>query len=115
MRRRRGPSLVRTAAVVGTATVVSKGVSNSMDASAQAKAAQQQAQMDAAAQQALAQQQAQMAQQQAMMAQQAAPAAPTAAPAGGDMMTKLTELAKMKEAGILTDEEFAAAKAKLLS
>ena len=45
------------------------------------------------------------------MAPQAAPAAP----AGGDMMTKLTELAKMKEAGILTDEEFSAAKAKLLS
>ncbi|MEZ4539581.1 SHOCT domain-containing protein [Promineifilum sp.] len=82
-----------------------------MDASAQAKAAQQQAQMEAAAQQALANQQAQMAQQQAMMAPQAAPAAP----AGGDMMTKLTELAKMKEAGILTDEEFSAAKAKLLS
>lgn len=108
MRRRRGPSLVgtaaRTAVVVGTATAVS----GSMHASAQAKSAQQQAQMDAAAQQALAQQQAQM-------AQPAASAAPPAAPAGGDMMTKLTELAKMKEAGILTDEEFAAAKAKLLS
>jgi hypothetical protein len=99
---------LRTAAVVGTATAVSKGVSGSMDASAQAKAAQQQAQMDAAAQNALAQQQAQI-------AQQAAPAAPAAAPAEGDMMTKLTELAKMKEAGFLTDEEFSAAKAKLLA
>ncbi|MBP6015606.1 MAG: SHOCT domain-containing protein [Candidatus Promineofilum sp.] len=109
MRRRRGPGLVgtmaRTAVIAGTATAVSQNVSSSMHATAQAKADQQQAQMDAAAQQAVAQ-------QQAMMAQ---PLAPAAAPAGGDMLTKLTELVKMKEAGFLTDAEFSAAKAKLLS
>ena len=36
-RRRGGPSLLRTAAVVGTATAVSKGVSGSMDQAAMSK------------------------------------------------------------------------------
>lgn len=45
----------------------------------------------------------------------AAPAPSHAAPdAKGDMMQQLTKLAEMKSAGLLTDEEFAAAKAKLL-
>ena len=35
-------------------------------------------------------------------------------PAGDDMMAKLKELAALKEAGVLDDAEFAAAKAKLL-
>ena len=35
-------------------------------------------------------------------------------PAGDDLMAKLTKLAEMKSAGLLTDEEFAAAKARLL-
>lgn len=43
------------------------------------------------------------------------PAAAPAAPAGGDMMSKLKELAEMKSAGILTEDEFSAAKAKLLA
>jgi hypothetical protein len=49
------------------------------------------------------------------------PAGPTAPPAGtapaaggADLMAQLQQLQKMKEAGALTDEEFAAAKAKLL-
>jgi hypothetical protein len=43
-----------------------------------------------------------------------APAA-GAAPAGAESMTdELTRLAKLHEAGVLTDDEFAAAKAKLL-
>lgn len=47
---------------------------------------------------------------------QTAPAAAAPAPAAGDdLMAKLTKLAEMKAAGILSDEEFAAAKAKLLS
>ncbi|MFM8762297.1 MAG: SHOCT domain-containing protein [Solirubrobacterales bacterium] len=42
-------------------------------------------------------------------------AAPAAAPAGGDdTVAKLKELAELKEQGILTEEEFAAQKAKLL-
>jgi hypothetical protein len=57
----------------------------------------------------------QQAQQQAAydqqaMAQQAAPAAP----AEDDQMAQLQKLAQMHNAGILTDEEFAAAKAKAL-
>ena len=40
--------------------------------------------------------------------------APAAAPAADDTMAKLQQLAEMKAQGILTDEEFAAAKAKVL-
>ncbi len=46
--------------------------------------------------------------------QQAAPAAAPAPSAGDDLMAQLTKLADMKNAGILSDAEFAAAKAKLL-
>ena len=45
----------------------------------------------------------------------APPPPPAAAPAGDDLVTKLNELAQLKAQGILSDEEFAAAKAKLLS
>jgi hypothetical protein len=101
----------RTAVVAGTATAVSGSVSRHQQEKAQGQyeqqqyeAAQQQAQIDAAAQAAAAQ-----------YAQPApAPAAP-AAPAGGtDIVAELTKLASLKDAGILSDEEFAAAKAKLL-
>ncbi len=85
----------------------------------------QAAQQDMAAQQAAFESQAQMAEMQAQMdamkAQQAAtppppPPAPAAAPAagGGDLMAELQKLADMKAAGILSDDEFSAAKAKLL-
>jgi hypothetical protein len=40
--------------------------------------------------------------------------APAAGP-GVDLVGKLTKLAKLKESGALTDEEYAAAKAALLS
>lgn len=106
--RRGRPGLIgmaaRTAVVAGTATAVSGAVSSRQQnranqaAEAQAYEAQnQQAAMDAAA------------------AQAAANAGPAAAPAGGDdMMAKLTQLATLHSQGILTDEEFSAAKAKLL-
>jgi transcription initiation factor TFIID subunit TAF12 len=100
----------RTAVVAGTATAVSGGMqrrqqdkANQQYEAQQQQAQQQQAQMDAAAAQAVAAQQA------------AAPAAP-AAPAGGvDVVAELQKLAGLREQGILTDDEFAAAKAKLLS
>lgn len=119
MRRRNNrPGLVgtmaRTAVIAGTATAVSTSVSSSMQSSAQAKALQEQAKMDAAVQRAMADQQAAAPQPQVMAAPAPAPAAP-AAPTGDDFLTKLTELAKLKEAGFLTDDEFAAAKAKLLA
>ncbi|MFF1877863.1 SHOCT domain-containing protein [Leifsonia sp. NPDC058230] len=103
-----------TAVVAGTATAVSGGIRGRQDAKAQQAAEaeayeqqQQQAQIDAAAQQAAA--------QQAAYAQQAAPPAP-AAPAGGDdMMAQLQQLASLHSQGILSDDEFSAAKAKLLT
>jgi hypothetical protein len=73
-----------------------------------------------AANQAAYESQAQLADMQAQMsalqAQQAPPAAPAAAPAAGadNTMAQLKQLADMKSSGLLTDEEFAAAKAKLL-
>jgi hypothetical protein len=101
----------RTAVVAGTATAVSGAMANNQQKKAQAQyeqeqyqAAQQQAQIDAAAQRAVAAQQA------------AAPAPAPAAPAGGtDLIAELQKLAALKDAGVLDDAEFAAAKAKLLS
>jgi dsDNA-specific endonuclease/ATPase MutS2 len=100
----------RTAVVAGTATAVSGSVQRhqadkqqSQYEQQQYEAQQQQAQMNAAAQQAVAQQQA------------AAPAAAPAAASGGtDIVAELQKLGALKEQGILTDDEFAAAKAKLL-
>jgi Short C-terminal domain len=120
MRRRMGrPGLVgtmaRTAVVAGTATAV---VGHSQNK----QAAKQQAAADAQMQdQQMAEMQAQMDAMQAQQAQQAAPPpppapAPAAAPAaGGDLMAELSKLADLKAAGVLTDDEFAAAKAKLLA
>ena len=105
----------RTAVVAGTATAVSGSVSRHQQEKAynsqQQQAYEAQAQQDAmnqAAAQAVANAQAAQA--------QAAPAPAAAAPsAGDDMMAKLTQLATLHSQGILSDEEFAAAKAKLLS
>lgn len=102
----------RTAVVAGTATAVSGNVQRrqqnraNQSADAQAyEAQQQQAAMDAAAAQAVANAQ-----------YAAAPVAPPAAPAGGgsDLMAQLTQLGTLHAQGILSDEEFSAAKAKLL-
>jgi len=116
LRRMGRPGLIgmaaRTAVVAGTATAVAGGVRGHQQAKAdqqyeaqQYEAQQQQAQMDAAAQQAVAQQQA-----------AAAAAAPAAAPAAGgvDLVAELQKLSALKDQGILSDAEFAAAKAKLL-
>ncbi|WP_194398741.1 SHOCT domain-containing protein [Microbacterium atlanticum] len=101
----------RTAVVAGTATAVSGRVQHRQQekyyeqSQQEAYAAQQQqAAMDQAAAQAVANAQAAQAAQ-----------APAAAPAGDDMMAKLGQLAQLHAQGILSDEEFAAAKAKLLS
>lgn len=102
MRRRRGPGLLMTAAVVGTAAHVGASSANK---SAQAQAnAQAQAQQSADQSQQIAE----------LQAQQAAMAAPAAAPAVDPMMAELQNLANLHTSGILSDEEFAAAKAKLL-
>jgi hypothetical protein len=130
-RRRMGrPGLVgtmaRTAVVAGTASAVVGHSANKQAAKQQAAAEQQAAQQAAFESQAqLAEMQAQM---NAMQAQQAAPAAPAPAPApappaaaqapaaepSSSLMDELGKLADLKAAGVLSDEEFAAAKAKLL-
>jgi len=96
---RRRPGLLgtmaRTAVVAGTATATVNAVGNRQSRRQQAAAQEQ------AAQQAVVDQ------------QQAAPEPPAAA--GDDMMTQLRQLGDMKASGLLTDDEFAAAKAKLLA
>ena len=56
-------------------------------------------------------------QEEQQYAQQQAAAAPApAAPAeGGDPMKRLAELGELHKSGVLTDEEFAVAKAKILN
>lgn len=103
--------VARTAVVAGTATAVSNRVSRRQ---ANRWAEQDQAQMYE--QQQAYQQQAQYApppQQYAAPAPPPPPPAP-AAPAADPLVEQLTELAKLKDAGILTDEEFAKKKAQLL-
>ncbi len=121
-RGRRGrPGLVgtmaRTAVIAGTATAV-VGHSQNKQAAKQQSAAEAQAAQQAAldSQTQVADMQAQL---DAMQAQQAAPppppvAAPAAAPTDS-LMDELGKLADLKAAGVLSDEEFAAAKAKLLA
>jgi hypothetical protein len=41
--------------------------------------------------------------------------APAAAPTGDDTISRLTQLASLHDSGALTDEEFAAAKAQVLT
>lgn len=93
---RRGPGLLgmaaRTAVVAGTATAVSGGMRRHQET----KYEQQQ----------------EAAQQQAAPPEQAA--ASTAPTGGGDTISELERLGQLRQQGLLTDEEFAAAKAKLL-
>jgi len=80
--------IVRTAAVAGTATAVSNRVSR------------RQAERWGA--------------QDASYYQEQPPAAPQAAAAAAAPIEQLKELGQLREQGVLTDEEFAAQKAKLL-
>jgi hypothetical protein len=82
--------MVRTAAVAGTATAVSGRVRR--------------------------RQEARWAEQEAPTYAQPAPPAPAPPPpaAGGSVIDQLKELGELKEQGILTEDEFAAQKAKLL-
>lgn len=83
-------TMARTAVVAGTATAVSGGVSRRA-----AQRADERAQYDAAQQ------------------QQAAPQ-PQAMGDQSDTVAKIRELGEMRSQGLLTDEEFAAAKAQIL-
>ena len=102
MMRRRGPGLLgmaaRTAVVAGTATAVSNKVSDR-------HAAKQEQQYEE-----------QQAQQQPQQPQYAPPPPPAPAPVSeSSMIEQLKQLGELHESGILTDEEFAAQKAKLLN
>jgi hypothetical protein len=112
MRRRGGAGIVgtvaRTAVIAGTATAVSNKVSERQyNRSAQKQQAQMADEAALSNQAEIDQMQAQM---QAMQAQQV-----QAAASPPDLTAKLQQLAELKAAGVLSDEEFAAAKAKLLS
>ena len=100
--------MARTAVVAGTATAVSNRVSRRQ---ANRWASQEQQQYEA---QAYEQQQA-YGQQQAYAQQAAPPAAPPAAASQEDTITKLQKLGELKAAGVLTEAEFAAQKAKVLA
>lgn len=97
LRRRGGPgvlsTMARTAVISGTATATSSAVNRRGAARAAAAGGQE--------------------------AVSAAPVAPPVAPeAPGDagaMVERLQQLAKLRESGMLSEEEFAAAKARLLS
>jgi hypothetical protein len=91
----------RTAVVAGTATAVSGRV--------QRRQAGRWQQQDEAATY-----EQQQAQPQYAAPPQYAPPAPAAAPAA-DPMAELQKLADMKTAGLLTDEEFTAMKAKIIA
>jgi hypothetical protein len=108
MRRTRSgrPSLIgtaaRTAVIAGTATAVSTSVATSRTQRAHQQAAAQQAQIDAAVQQAVTQEAA--FQPQPQMVEPAV-----------DLVAQLQQLAELHQMGVLSDEEFEAAKAKLLA
>jgi hypothetical protein len=91
---RRGRPILRTAAIVGTASVVSGSVQHHQ----QQKYAAQDAE----------------AQQQAYDQQMAQQPAPPPAEAEQDLNAELTQLAQLHQQGILTDEEFAAKKKQIL-
>lgn len=99
--RRMARAAVGTAVVVGTAGAVSHHQQQKYGAQDQAAQDTQ----EAAYQQGVADAQA-----------QAAPAPVPAAPASGnDLTAQLQQLAQLHDAGVLSDEEFATAKAKVLA
>lgn len=107
MRRMGRPGLVgtmaRTAVIAGTATATSNAVSRRQQARAQQQA-------DAAAYQ--QEQYAPPPQQQQAYAPPPAAAAPAAA--ADDLVAQIQQLAELHQQGILSDDEFAAAKQRLL-
>jgi nucleoside phosphorylase len=105
MMRRRGRPLVRAAATTAVVAGTAGAVRHRQDVKYANQAANQQADMQA-------QQEAAYEAGEAAAQQQAA-AAP-AAPAENDITAQLQQLAALHTAGVLSDEEFAAGKAKLL-
>ncbi|MET7517456.1 SHOCT domain-containing protein [Streptomyces sp. NPDC005480] len=90
-------TIARTAVISGTASAVSNRVDRRMGQRDMQRQAEAQAQQQAWAEQPAPQQQ------------------PPAPPAAADRVSQLTQLADLKAQGVLTDEEFAAEKARILS
>ena len=112
MRRRAGrPGLIgtmaTTAVIAGTATAVSGGVSRRQQQRSEAAYRGQEAD------QAAFESQVELADLKRQMAE--AQAAPAAAAPADDLTTKLSKLSELRTSGVLTEEEFAAAKLKLLA
>jgi hypothetical protein len=116
--------LARTAAIAGTATAVSNRVSRRQagrwaakeqqaDEAQQAPDPQQQQYAQQPPQ--YAQQPPQYAQQPPQYAQQQQYAPPPAGPSTNDMLDQLQKLGELKKAGVLTEAEFQAQKAKILA
>lgn len=99
--------MARTAVIAGTASATAGAVNRHQQSKAEQQAEQQQyeAQQQAQQQQLYAQQAA---------AAQAAQAAPPAAAGGNDLLAQIEQLGQLHANGVLSDAEFAAAKAKLL-
>lgn len=114
MRRRMGGRPIARA-VVGTAVVAGTAgaVHHHQDQKWANQQAQQQSQYDQAYQQGAADAQAQQPQYAPPPEQYAAPV--PQAPAQDDLTAKLQQLADLHAQGVLTDEEFSAAKVKLLA
>ncbi|HEV2638859.1 MAG TPA: SHOCT domain-containing protein [Actinocrinis sp.] len=96
---RRGPGLLgamaRTAVVAGTASAVAGGVNRRQQQKYAAQDAQAAGPQDAAA--------------------PAPQAASSGADSGGGDIERLRQLGELREAGVLTDQEFSAEKAKILN
>ena len=95
--------VARTAVIAGTATAASYAVGSAIDKHQQGKAQEQAAEAGAY----------QEPVQYEPSYQTAEP--PAAAGSGDDITTQLQRLVELRQSGLLTDEEFAAAKAKLLA
>ncbi len=105
-------TMARTAVITGTANATTAAMQN-----------HQMRKMEQAREQAAMESQAQLADMQRQVQQAAPPPPPAPAPApqpaapaagGDDLTAKIQQLADLHTQGVLTDDEFAAAKAKLL-
>jgi hypothetical protein len=103
-------TMARTAVVAGTASAVVNRSNDRRDARQQAASQDQQSQQQMADMQAQLDQM--NAEKQQAAAQQAA--VPAQSSPADDTMAKLQKLADMKSQGLLSDQEFAAMKGKLL-
>ena len=89
-------TMARTAMIAGTATAVANKVTHAQVAGAQQRAAAEQARVDAAVQAA------------------SVASAPASTGLTDESIARLQKLAEMQKAGILTPEEFATQKARIL-